>query len=453
MKRSFNMRIMIKINKIIVAGILSLTFSAQCHAGSELEILINILHKNGTVDDAQYARLMEEIRMGTEKSEAEKKAVQAQLDKASDIEIKVDKGGLQVKSADGEFSTKIGGRVQADAAWYDEDGTQMGNGTEIRRARLYIQGKMFNDWGYKLQYDFVDSGKSGIKDAFLTYNGFDNIELKGGNFKDPFMLQQQTSSKFITFTERALPDAFSAGRHLGLMASTAHQRWTVSGGFFGDTVSTSSAGNDEGWGAAGRVTYAPINETSRVIHLGVAGNYRETGDGQSVRFKQQPETHISAVNIVDTGTILNVDNFFKVGAEFALVRGPFSFQSEYIWTTVNRDIASDLDFDGWYAEAAYFLTGESRHYKKGKFAGISPNSVVGRSGFGAWQLAARYSSINLNDADIRGGEADSVAIGLNWFATSTLRFSANYVRVLDIDQGMQDGEEPSLVQVRGQWAF
>jgi len=329
----------------------------------------------------------------------------------------------------------------------------MGDGTEIRRARLYLQGKMFNDWKYKLQYDFTGSGRGGIKDAYLSYTGFDNIELKGGNFKDPFMLQEQTSSKHIVFTERSLLDAFASGRHIGLMASTKHKHWTASAGFFGNAVNTASNNEDEGWGIAGRTTYAPINEKTRVIHLGVAADYRNTGDTDSVRFKQQPETHVSGLNIVDTGTILNTKTYMKVGGELAVVEGPFSAQAEYIWTRVERNSETDVNFDGWYLQAAYFLTGESRRYQKGAFAGVSPKSIVGRQGIGAWQIAARYSLIDLNDAEINGGKAESVTVGVNWLPTPTLRFSGNYVSVLNVKGGAQQGEEPSLFQVRGQWAF
>jgi len=313
---------------------------------------------------------------------------------------------------------------------------------------------MFTDWRYKLEYDFTGSGRPGIKDAFLSYKGFENIELKAGNFKDPFMLQEQTSSNNTTFTERSLIDAFAPGRHIGAMASTQYKFWTASVGFFGDAVDTSSSdGNDDGWGAAGRATFAPVNEKTRVIHLGAAADYRGTGDNESLRFKQQPETHVASVNIVDTGTIDGADNYLKLGAELAAVEGPFSAQAEYVWTTVERESGSDLDFDGWYIQAAYFLTGESRRYKKGTFAGVSPNSVVGRNGIGAWQLAARYSAIDLTDGEIKGGEAESFTVGINWYPTSTLRFSANYITVLDVDGGAHDGEEPSLAQVRGQWAF
>ena len=440
--------------KTILAGMICLVFSTpSAYAGSELLILINMLHDNGTVDDAQYARLMDEINAKPKDTVTAEEAKPIQQVKKPAIELKIDQGGIQMKSADNEFSVKIGGRIQVDSAWYDEDGAEMGNGTEIRRGRIYIQGHMFNDWGYKLQYDFTGSGKGGIKDAFISYNGFEHVQLKVGNFKDPFMLQEQTSSKYTTFTERSLLDTFSSGRHIGFMASTKHKHWTASAGFFGDSVSTAKAGKDEGWSVSGRLTYAPINKKSHVIHLGVASDYRDVGDAGKVRFKQQAETHISGTNIVDTGIIGFADNILKLGAEFAIVEGAFSLQSEYIWTAINRHGMADLDFDGWYAEAGLFLTGESRNYKKGKFGGISPKGVVGRGGIGAWQIAARYSSVDLNDHHIDGGQADSVTVGLNWFPTSTLRFSGNYVNVLDVDGGAHHGEEPSLFQVRGQWAF
>lgn len=428
-------------------------FSGQALAGSEIEILIKMLHDNGTVDDAQYERLMVELRKGKEPAVAENELLQKTTDKAADIEMKINKGGIQLATQDGEFDIKLGGRIQLDSAWYDDDGSDRGNGTEIRRARIYLQGKMFTDWRYKFQYDFVGSGRGGIRDAFLSYNGFENIELKAGNFKDPFMLQEQTSSKYVTFTERSLMDAFAAGRHLGVMASTKYKHWTAAIGFFGEAVNTSSKGLDEGWGVAGRTTFSPINEKNRVIHFGFAGNYRHIGERGALRFKQQPETHVSGINIVDTGSIFGVENYLKLGGEFAVVEGSFSTQAEYVWTTAEHNSGIELDFDGWYVEAAYFLTGESRHYKKGKFSGISPNSIVGRNGIGAWQLASRYSMIDLNNEYIQGGEAQSLTVGLNWFPTSTLRFSANYVTVLDVDGGAHHDQEPSLVQVRGQWAF
>ncbi|NOQ81068.1 MAG: porin [Methylophaga sp.] len=444
------------VRKILVVGAVLSSLMNPVYAGSEIETLIDMLHENGMVSDEQYGRLQAELKQNKVSASQEKQEIKKQLAQAtkpSDVELKV-KGGITVKTHDGEFSTKLGGRVQAGAATYSGS-PEMGDGTEIRRARLYLQGTMYYDWGYKLQYDFASTGANGkgIADAYLSYNGFDDLQIKVGNFKDPFSLQEQTSSKFTLFTERSLPAAFAAGRHIGVMASTKQQHWSLAGGVFGDSLTTKGGSDDEGWGLGARATFSPINKKSSVLHFGLGLNYRDTGGIGSTSFKQQAETHISGIDIVDTGTINNTKDFFKVGAEIAAVMGPFSAQAEYITTSVSRNGGSDLDFDGWYAQAGYFFTGESRNYKKGAFGGITPKGIVGEGGIGAWELGLRYSTLDLIDRDIDGGEVDSMTLGLNWYATPTLRFSANYVDVLDVKGGVYDNQEPSLFQMRSQWAF
>jgi phosphate-selective porin OprO/OprP len=447
------------LGKKIIAGVIFSAFTTTAYAGSEIETLITMLHENGMVNDAQFGRLQAELKQNQSTSSQEKQQVQKQLAEAtkpSDVEVKV-KGGVTVKTRDGKFSTKIGGRVQADAATYSGD-PAIGDGTEIRRARMYLNGIMYTDWAYKLEYDFASTGANGkgIADAFVAYNGFDDLEIKVGHFRDPFSLEQQTSSNNVSFTERSLASAFDAGRHIGAMLSTKQQHWSLAGGIFGDSLTATNGTNhdqDEGWGLGARATFAPINEKNKVVHFGLGLNYRDTGGLGATSFKQQPETHIGGINIADTANITNVNDFYKVGAEVATVIGPFSAQVEYITTSVSRNVATDLDFDGWYAQAGYFFTGESRNYKKGSFGAITPKTSVGEGGIGAWELALRYSTLDLIDKDINGGDVDSYTVGLNWFATPSLRFSANYVDVLNVKGGAYDNQEPSLFQVRSQWAF
>jgi len=331
----------------------------------------------------------------------------------------------------------------------------MGDGTEVRRAFLTLSGKMYTDWGYRFQYNFANTGVNGkgVLDAYTTYHGFEDIQIQMGNFRDPFILQELTSDKYMTFSERALTSAFASGRHIGLMASHFEKQGSWSVGLFGDTVSTRGGPDNEGWGANIRTTYSPINEQRELLHLGLAMQYRDTGDAGELRFKQAAETHISGVNIVDTGIMSRTKDSLKIGAELATVYGPFSAQAEYIDTQVNRNGFDDLNFDGWYVETGYFLTGESRQYKNGKFTKPKPFSNVGEGGIGAWQLALRYSTIDLNDGLVNGGEADAMTVGLNWYPTPTLRFTANYVDVLEVDDGPFDQQEPRILQVRSQWAF
>ena len=451
-------------NKLVLLAAVIAGLSTPVQAGSELATLLKLLHENGTITTQQYQRVLAEANTTEQKNTAEKEELQAQLDKTTNIEVNVSKGGLAVKTRDGSFTTKIGGRMQLDSAWYGEDrraaGSTLGDGTELRRARLYMKGTIYNDWFYKFEYDFAGTGdtKKGITDIWLGYNGFETegLNVKVGHFRDPFMLQDQVSDNNTQFTERASIDAFTAGRHIGVMASINRKHWTTAVGLFGEAAKKAGGADDEGWGTAGRVTWMPINEKGSLVHLGLAADYRSTR-GNDVRFKQQPETHVAGVNFVDTGTFTDVDNYLTLGAELAVVQGPFSAQAEYVSTKLDRDTASDPTFDGWYAQAGWFFTNDSRPYtyKGAKFKAVKPRSVVGKGGIGAWELALRYSTIDLTDSGITGGEMDNLTLGLNWFPAPGLRVSANYIKLLEMDRigNIHDNEEADIMQLRGQWAF
>ncbi|MEW4981562.1 MAG: porin [Cycloclasticus sp.] len=451
-----------RFKKLALATAVIAGLSTQAQAGSELATLLMLLHENGTISDAQYKRVLAEAQASEQKQVAEKQEIQAQLDKATNVEVNVGKGGLAVKSRDGSFTTKIGGRMQLDSAWYGEDdsasGSTLGDGTKVRRARLYIKGTVNKDWFYKFEYDFAGSGdtRNGITDIWVGYNGFDfdGLSVKAGHFRDPFMLQDQVSDNNTQFTERASIDAFTASRHIGVMGSVNRQHWTAALGVFGDKAKTNGGSDDEGWGLGGRATWMPVNEKGSLVHFGLAANYRST-DGDSVRFKQQPETNISGVNFVDTGSLSDVDNYLSLGAELAIVQDRFSGQAEYIRTTLDRNTASDPTFDGWYAQTGWFLTDDTRPYthKGAKFKAVKPSNPFGNGGMGAWEVALRYSTIDLIDTGIDGGEMDNLTLGLNWFPVAGLRFSANYIKVLEMDGGAHDNEEADIMQLRGQWAF
>lgn len=446
---------MMKLNILILISLLLLLTGTAAQASSEIETLIDMLHQNGTISDAQYARLQAELGERKVKNNQQvvslgKQGVQAK--KSSDVEVSV-KGAVSVKTPDGAFTTKIGARVMADAAAYKNDNNTMGDGTKIRRARMSLQGKMYHDWAYKFEYDFATGEIKGIADAFVEYQGLDAMSVRVGNMKDPFSLQFQMNANYNLFMERSLTNGLNTGRHIGAMVFTNRKNWTASAGLFGEAVQTVGKEKDEGWGLGSRVTYAPINSKGSLLHLAVSANYRDAGEVAILRFKQQPESNVSGINIVDTGNIAKVDFHSKYGLEVAMVSGPLSVQSEYVTASVSRYSAPSLAFNSWYIQTGYLLTGESRQYRQGKFGKITPNSSVGNGGIGAWELGLRYSTINLNDQNIMGGEAKSLTLGVNWFATSTIRFSANYINVLQVNGGPLESVHPDIIQLRSQWAF
>ena len=335
------------------------------------------------------------------------------------------KGGLKIESDSGDFSFEFGGRIQADAAFYDEDVAELNDGTEFRRARLFAKGKLFKDWEYKAQYDFAENDLA-MKDAYIKYKGLEKGAITIGQFKQPFSLEELTSSKYITFMERALPNAFATGRRLGIGYNTKWNNTTFAVSAYGQEAGNGDDG-DEGFGVGARVTFLPYKSDNGLFHLGFAAAIEQPEDdnNESVRFRARPESHVTNTRLVNTGTIDNVDTLTKYGLEAAWVRGPFSLQAEYILADVSRESGStDVDFDGYYIYASWFLGGNTRPYKDGKFGRVKPTQN------GAWELALRFSSIDLNDGlTVLGGEEDNITFGVNYHANSHLRFSANYIMV------------------------
>ena len=371
-------------------------------------------------------------------------------------------GPLKWETNEGEFKLQVGGRIMADAAFYDEDNVDLDgeNGTEFRRARLFVAGTMFHDWDWKAQYDFAGNDAE-IKDAYIRYTGFGPAKITLGQFKQPFSLEELTSSKYITFMERSMAtNAFSTSRRIGLGANGAGENWTWAASVYGREEGDDTDG-DEGYGAGARLTWAPWNEKTQVLHLGGSAAWEDPNDND-VRFRARPESHITSTRMVDTGNFPDPDTFAKYGIEAATVLGPFSLQGEYMLVQAQDDTSgvSDPDFQGGYIYGSWFLTGESRNYQKGKFGRVSPKNPVGKGGIGAWELAARYSTIDLNDGDFKGGEEDNITVGLNWYANKYIRFMANYV-ITDTDPTSQDiqddqgenDDELGVFQLRAQIDF
>ena len=429
--------------------------------------LLKALQENGTIDEQTY-ELVKNVAQS--ESENQKKVVQEitreevshSVDEAADRAVKekvelASKELAKEEKAKSENSIRIGGRIQVDATAYNSDIAGHSDGTEIRRARLFAQGNLGKAWGYKLQYDFADDIViDGLRDAYLDFKGFESFKIRVGHTKESFSLQNMTSSKYVLFTERALPIVFSRGRNLGLQVRHNDKNWSAAVGVYGRGVNGAQLDNDEGFGVSSRVTYAPINKKNRVLHLGATAAYRSTGSSDVLRFRIRPESHLTNTRLVDTG-FFDADTYNRFVGETAFISGPFHIQGEYYHTSVDRDISAnaDLDFSGFYVEGGWFLTGESMNYKpsKGIFSRVTPKGIVGKGGIGAWQVALRYSSLDLTDEDITGGEEDNFTFGLNWYATPNIRFAANYVNVLDVKGGINDGDEPESFQIRSQVEF
>jgi phosphate-selective porin OprO/OprP len=291
--------------------------------------------------------------------------------------------------------------------------------------------------------------------------------------KEPFSLEELTSLKSITFMERALPVlAFAPGRDIGIRYDTAalnqHLTWAVGAffqtGSFGDLgEAKEQIGEASGLNLTTRITYLPWHEDhgGRLLHLGLSYMHtfgRKDKDPQ-IEIRTRPESRLTDDRLVDTGQF-SMDSMDEINPEFAIVKGPLSFQAEYINSFVNSGTPGDTDFWGFYLFGSYFLTGEHRNYDRasGTFVGLDPKHYfnLGTEGWGAWELAARFSYIDLNDESIKGGEEFDFTAGMNWYLTKKTRFMFNYIlaKVKDRETSPSiDSGFVNILQVRFQIYF
>lgn len=355
------------------------------------------------------------------------------------------KDGLRMDSCDQNFRFKLGGRVFWDATIWDADseietavGDDLRNGTEFRTARFYLSGEIYKHVIFKAEYDFANDAGADFKDVYIGVRDLlvDGSEVILGNTKSPFGLEQMTSNRFITFMERALPDVFAPSREAGLHASAPwlnDRLYTaVSIAQTPDDDQYTHTGND--FGVTSRIAGVPyVDGEGRVVHLGFAHSYQSFED-DTARYRQRPEVHKSP-RFVDTEEFSASDGH-AIGVEAAGVFGPFSVQGEYMRNFVDSDAGDDPEFSGYYVFASYFLTGEHRNYKLGSAqfdrVKVKKNFLADGGGLGAWEIAARYSSLDLDDSAINGGELWDATAGINWYLNPNTRLMFNYVHA-DLD--------------------
>jgi len=346
------------------------------------------------------------------------------------------KEGIRFDTPDKTFQMRIGGRIQNDWAFFDQDSSledAVGNwddGTEFRRTQLDMQGLLYETIEFKAQYDFA-GGDADFKDVYLGLKGLPVGTLRVGHFKEPFSLDELISNNYMTFLERALPNTLVPARNTGIMINNhvLEDRITYALGVFRETDNFGSGEGDGKYNVTARLTGLPLyeDEGSALLHLGLAYSHRNPGD--TLSYSQRPESHL-AERLINTGSV-EVDDLDLVGAEVAMVYGPASLQVEYITAMVDGAAGSNPDFSGYYIQTSYFLTGEHRPYRLSGavFSRVKPKAGFPgqEGGIGAWEIAARYSHLDLYDGGINGGELDDVTVGLNWYLNPNTRVMLNYV--------------------------
>jgi phosphate-selective porin OprO/OprP len=382
---------------------------------------------------------------------------------AAELEAKSEDGILVFESDDSAFKWWVDARVYIDAAAYFDDGDlywnedefddagdwedyedefgdfmvhdALGGGMLLRRARFALKSQLWHHWYGEIDLDFAEEAVA-VKDAYISYRGLfnGNGRVRVGNFRQPFGLEEVTTSRNLMFMERSQgTEPFVVGRRMGLEVTRWDTNWRASVSAFGDDVEDYVKYTNEQVNFAGRVNFTPINNADGVLLLGLSGTMQKPnfdGGDYSVKVNSRPETNVSDTKFVYS-KYKDVDKYNVFGAEFAYTNKRLMLQGEYMmakYKFLDPDSDPDVSNSGGYIFASYFLTNDSRKYdyKDAEFGRVVPSSKSG-----AWEVAARFSTVDLNDEDgddliADGGKSDSITLGVNYYPNANVKLMLNY---------------------------
>jgi phosphate-selective porin OprO/OprP len=350
--------------------------------------------------------------------------------------------------------------------WLSQDESSTGqvgdlsefDGGEIRALRFGLAGTL----NFETPWVYVIAGATnGFTKGFDTnadddFTMFDyrldipvltNTTLSIGKQKEPISLERLTGMVYLPWQERtAASDALFPSRNHGIvingMRSDGWMTWAA--GAFNNWIDSDESFEDTASQLVGRLSWVPLvsDDESSLVHLGFG--LRHTDAKQGIRYRTAPEIS-QAPDFADTGS-LSANDALTYNLEAYWRKGPGWFGGEYIRSDIDSPEFSNPSFDGYHLSASWAITGEMRTYRKrsGLFNPLPVARPTSAGGWGAWEAAYRYSSLNLSDGLVDGGELNIHSVGVNWWLTHVTQFSLNYRRTT-LNQDGTEGDNSAVV--------
>jgi phosphate-selective porin OprO/OprP len=442
------------------------------------------------------------------------------------VKVSLVNGRPTFSSADGQFTAAIRTLVQFDWAYYAQSqfpssfpaayAPDLSSGANFRRVYLGLQGKLFGDWSYNVNFDF--GGSSGteapghIQSVYLEYDGLAPFAIRAGAYPAPANVEDGTAAGDTIFLERnASSDlqrniAGGDGRDAVSLLYLGDRAFGALS-YTGDKVQETSNVFGEQQSLLGRASYLFVSQPDVHWLVGANGTYvlhpagalasnaafPSTGltNGTATAtftFSDPPEltvdenglklantaalsdNHVAQWGVETAGNIANI--YGQAGYySFEVDRSPESFTIFTSSGVSHAGLAKPVDdnFSGWYAQLAWTLTGEERKYNPatGAFTAPTPDHSfnLSKGDLGAFELAGRYSDLDLNDHTldpanvvtgwsgtsktysyyntVRGGDQRILTGALNWYPVNAVKLALQY-QYVQLSR-LQSGSTPSSV--------
>ncbi len=517
---------MTKSNNIISAKQVAIAVAAVCASlampavAADNKALLDLMLKKGVITQKDYNDFIEATKDAEENQAFKEQRLDQDVTKSVKYMQKREKdgavkeSGFGLVSANGEHSVNLTGRVHFDSrvishsfgSFADRDTQSLGDNFEIRRARIGLNGTLFKDIGYEIVTNAVGSSPNLIDTAWLNYGFNKSAQFRFGRFKQPFSLEELTSSNNIDFMERSYVNQLAPTKKLGVMVhGEPVDNMTYAASVYQNDFNELTNQDNNGREVAGRLTYnfGKAMAADSVMHVGVAGTtgkYQATLSSSSnttsapsdvtrasfVSFRSEARGMANIYRAQIGGPLLNTAAYGGVAdepmtvkkslglLELAYAYGPFKLQGEYVDASFNASTSvssGEGRVKAYYTEVMYNITGEkwSDAYKGGAFGGIKPNSnFTANGGTGAWQVGVRLSGFDASDVTTTGlsdreqnsDKAYTLTAGLNWLINPNARVMLNYsetkfdtaVTPLDVT-GAVAGKTERVISLRTQLNF
>jgi len=452
------------------------------------------------VDDARFAAQQAQIDKLT--LAMDNAQTSYKLDKQDQPVWSLAAGRPTITSPDGRFSLSLRLLGQFDSSYYMQEtraralptGADLSSGTNFRRAQIGFQGKLFNDWSYFFNTEFGGSNgfesQGRVQTLYVQYDGLRPWAFRIGAYPPPGGLEDNTSSSDTIFLERAQPsdvlrNAMGGDGRDAASVIYAGDNFFAAVSWSGAKVADTAVFDEQNAVLARVADSTYSNADSRLVLSASAGYLFKVADATAAAISTRPFTISAApeltvdstgTKLISTGAI-DTNHLFIWGAEGGGQWKNFYGQGGYFHYSMDqRPVgAPTLDFSGWYAQATWVITGESKGYNTANAAFTPPKPRVPFSlasgGWGAWELAARYSDVDLNDHEgvagsplpaggLRGGDQRIFTAGVNWYPNSVVRFALDW-QYIDVDRlgtiagpppvtNTQVGQKINVISLRSQ---
>lgn len=413
-------------------------------------------------------------------------------DRVQALEAKVEQQGITARFNEGIFfedprgnwSLKIGGRVQLDYRDFSHDGT-VADTFSVRRARAGVDATLYKDYRIVVEGEFANGNATGTtqQNVALTLGYFDvgwfapYTRFRLGQFKPAFGYEQTLLDLYSDFMERGLTQNLlqTMNYDRGVMAYGSPYRGLYYAATLGNGVGTNL---EERQGSAqevkadgkeftfrGVANFAELFDVKDSI-LQLGGSFRSgtvanSPTGAYTAAAMQTEARgatffTPAPFNAAGGNVSNISRRLR-NAEALLAYGPVKLQGEYTEAEYEgtrfapgAPLGFNRKMDARYIAAMWLMTGEyySDFYRDSTVAKIKPRNRFGwgpGSGWGALELGLRYSTFDGSDFKsanpVNTGrvgttspvttstqKADAYTVQLKWIPNVYTRFWLDWVR-------------------------